>query len=69
MANSAIPAMFFALIFWGLWSLDGEQSVDKFKVFIISAEAMFGGIFAIVTEALFSAQKVGRQDVGKISDT
>jgi hypothetical protein len=52
-----VPAGFFMVLFWGLYSLDGERSVDDFKLFIVSAEAMFGGIFVVVTEALFSSSK------------
>ncbi len=51
-----IPTMFFGLIFWGLIALDGEQSVKDFKLYIVSAEAAFGGVFVIVTEALFSTK-------------
>jgi hypothetical protein len=50
-----IPLGFFAVLFWGLYSLDGERAVDDFKLFIVTAEAMFGGIFVVVTEALFSS--------------
>ena len=51
-----IPLLFFAIILIGLANLDGEESVKNFKIFIVSAEAAFGGIFVIVTEALFGSR-------------
>ena len=52
-----IPAMFFAVLLYGIFDLDGERSVDQFKLYIVAAEAMFGGVFVIVTEALFGSHK------------
>lgn len=48
-----IPLMLFSILMYGIFHMDGEGSVNDFKAFIISAEAMFGGLLVIVTEALF----------------
>lgn len=51
-----VPIMFFAILLGGLWGLNGDPSVDTFKIYIVTAEATFGGLFVIVTEALFGGQ-------------
>lgn len=52
-----VPVVFFVILIWGIVSLDGDSGVDDFKIFIVSFEAAFGGIFTIATEALFGSPK------------
>ena len=50
-----LPAAAFVILGWKLYQLDGEPSVDNFKVFVVGFEAFFGVILAMTNESLFSS--------------
>ncbi|WP_036797272.1 hypothetical protein [Leisingera caerulea] len=54
-----VPLMFFYILVDGLWKLDGDQSVDDFKRYVVAAEAVFGGVFTIMSEAVFGKPREG----------
>jgi len=52
-----IPIIFFGILIFGLASLDGDAEVKNFKTFMLAAEAIFGGVFAIMMEGIFGSPK------------